>query len=310
MFRKVTLLLACALCVSLPAGPSVDPSAVDTAAKAGAVDSSAVDSAAAKAVAADSATAVDTAAAQVRKAEKTPPVPKIHPISNPDIDMVFVKGGKFRMGCQNLDGSGCLSDERPRHEVKVGNFFIGRYPVTQKQWASVMGINPSNFAGGDWADMPVEQISWNEVQEFIKRLNAMTGRKYRLPTEAEWEYASRGGASGKGEQFSGHRFLDDIAWYDYNSGGQPHPVGGKQPNELGLHDMIGNVWEWVGDWYDKNYYRESHINNPKGPRLGAERVYRGADFNSAEPNCRNSIRNFNKPGYRAINVGFRLARTQ
>jgi len=291
-----------------------DSTVVDTAAaKVAAADSAVVDTAAAKVAAADSAvidtTAAKIAAAPVKRAEKPAPAPpKIHPVSTPDIDMVFVKGGAFKMGCAG-DDEGCIGDERPRHEVKLGNFFIGRYPVTQKQWASVMGINPSHFEGGDWASMPVEQVSWNEIQEFIRRLNAMTGRKYRLPTEAEWEYAARGGANDNGAKFEGHRFLDDIAWYDYNSGGQPHTVGGKQPNELGLHDMMGNVWEWVDDWYDKNYYRESHIKNPRGPRLGTDRVYRGAYFNSAEGHCRSSIRNYNKPGYRAINLGFRLART-
>jgi len=324
------LALAGILCVSFSAGLAADSytellesaratrksaSALVDAVNAGldardAARAASVDTAAAKVAVRDSA-AVDTSAAPVRKVEKPAPAPvppKIHPIGKPDIEMVLIKGGKFKMGCPG-ENEGCIGDERPRHEVKLGNFYIGKYPVTQKQWASVMGINPSHFDGEGWADLPVEQVSWNEVQEFIRRLNVMTGKKYRLPTEAEWEYASRGGVNGKGEKFSGHGFLDDIAWYDYNSGGKSHSVGVKKPNEIGLHDMIGNVWEWVDDWYDKNYYRESHVSNPKGPRRGMERVYRGADFGSSESHCRNSIRNFNKPGYRAINLGFRLART-
>ena len=288
-----------------------DSVSVDTTvAKAVAADSVAVDTAAAKVVVKDSVM-VDTAAvAPVRKAEKPAPAPpRTHPIGTPDIEMVLVKGGKFNMGCP-ADDDGCISDERPKHEVKLGDFYIGKYPVTQKQWALVMGVNPSHFEGDDWASLPVEQVSWNEIQEFIKRLNAATGKKYRLPTEAEWEYAARGGASGKGEKFSGHQFLDDVAWYDYNSYGRTRPVGTKQPNEIGLHDMIGNVWEWVDDWYDKNYYRESQAGNPKGPRRGTARVYRGCSFNSAEEHCRRSVRNFNKPDHREIYVGFRLAHPQ
>jgi formylglycine-generating enzyme required for sulfatase activity len=301
-----------------------DSVAVDTiAAKVAVTDSSAVDTAAVEParkaetpvpappkIYTDSAAFDSAAAAPVRKAEKPVPAPpRIHPVGKPEIEMVLVKGGKFNMGCPGNDG-GCISDERPRHEVKLGDFYIGKYPVTQKQWALVMGINPSHFEGDDWAVLPVEQVSWNEIQEFIKRLNVATGKKYRLPTEAEWEYAARGGASGKGEKFSGHQFLDDVAWYDYNSYGRTQPVGTKQPNEIGLHDMIGNVWEWVGDWYDKNYYRESQIGNPKGPRRGTVRVYRGCSFNSAEGHCRSSVRNFNKPDHREIYVGFRLAHPQ
>ena len=300
-----------------------DSVTVDTtaAAKVVVTDSSAVDSAAVELVRkaekpalappkiyTDSAAFDSAAAAPVRKAEKPAPA-RLHTVGKPEIEMVLVKGGKFNMGCPGND-AGCINDERPRHEVKLGDFYIGKYPVTQKQWALVMGINPSYFEGDNWAVLPVEQVSWNEIQEFIRRLNAATGKKYRLPTEAEWEYAARGGASGKGEKFSGHQFLDDVAWYDYNSYGRTQPVGTKQPNEIGLHDMIGNVWEWVDDWYDKNYYRESQIGNPKGPRRGSARVYRGCSFNSAEGHCRSSVRNFNKPDHREIYVGFRLAHPQ
>jgi len=138
----------------------------------------------------------------------------------------------------------------------------------------------------------------------------MTGKKYRLPTEAEWEYAALGGLAASGEKFSGQQFLDDIAWYDYNSRGRTHPVGSKHPNELGIHDMAGNVWEWVGDWYDRTYYRDAPLKNPKGPRYGDERVYRGGSFESAERYCRVSLRNYAKPGYRTIYLGFRLAMSQ
>jgi len=224
-----------------------------------------------------------------------------------EIKMVFVKGGKFRMGCPNLDGVGCLSDERPRHEVKIRNFLIGRYPVTQAQWREVMGANPAHF-GGD--NLPVEQVSWNDAHEFITRLNAMTGKRYRLPTEAEWEYAAQGGASASGEPFAGHQFLADVAWYDYNSRGRTLPVGTKEPNELGIYDMLGNVWEWVNDRYDRYYYRDSPLSNPTGPRYGNDRVYRGGGFNSGEDHCRKSLRNYAGQDYRMLNIGFRLAHSQ
>ena len=279
-----------------------------TVKKAAAVDTAVIDtSAAAKAAVVDSVAVVDTVAAPapVKRVQAPPPPPKIYPIVKPAIDMVFIQGGKIRRGCPNLDGAGCLIDERPRHEIKLKHFLISRTPVTQLQWASVMGINPSHFHGND--SLPVEQVSWNEVHEFIRRLNAMTGKKYRLPTEAEWEYAALGGAKASGQPFFGQRFLADVAWYEYNSGGRTMPVGGREPNELGLYDMIGNVWEWVNDWYDRDYYSTGQINNPRGPRGGTDRVYRGCAFNSGEQHCRISMRNFAKPDYRTVNLGFRLA---
>jgi formylglycine-generating enzyme required for sulfatase activity len=256
------------------------------------------------------AATVDTAATKalaIDTSQKAPavPRPKIYPIAAPEIEMVPVKGGKFIMGCWDERDNRCLSDERPRREVQLKGYQIGKYPVTQKQWRSVMGVNPSYHEGDD---LPVEQVSWIDVQEFIKRLNAMTGKKYRLPTEAEWEYAALGGPAANGKRGSGQEaFLADIAWYDYNSDGAPHQVGAKMPNELGLYDMAGNVWEWVGDWYDGYYYRTSPLKNPKGPKYGSERVYRGGSFNSGEQHCRVSLRNRNKPGARTIYLGFRLA---
>jgi formylglycine-generating enzyme required for sulfatase activity len=294
-----------ALLTAVETGEAAADSAIFGAAAGKAAEVAAVK----RASAADSV-ATGAAAQPVKKVEKAPPPqpkpPRVHPIGKPDIDMVFVNGGKFKMGCRG-DDAGCISDERPIHEVKVGDYYIGKYPVTQKQWASVMGINPSHFDGDGWENLPVEQVSWDEIQEFIRRLNVMTGKKYRLPTEAEWEYAVRGGTKGKGEKFFGHKFLDDVAWYDYNSFGRTQTVGGKKPNELGLHDMTGNVWEWVSDWYDKNYYKDGPLNGPKGPRNGTERVYRGGSFNAGEQHCRVTLRNCAKPGYKAIYLGFRLA---
>ena len=232
--------------------------------------------------------------------------PKIYPIAVPEIEMVSVKGGKFIMGCFDERDSRCLNDERPRREVQLKGYHIGKYPVTQRQWRSVMGINPSHHEGDD---LPVEQVSWVDTQEFIKRLNAMTGKRYRLPTEAEWEFAAIGGQAAGAKRGAGQEeaFLADVAWYNYNSDGAPHPVGAKLPNALGLHDMVGNVWEWVGDWYDGYYYRTSPLKNPQGPKFGSERVYRGGSFDSGEQHCRISLRNRNKPQSRTIYLGFRLA---
>ena len=319
MKGKSGLLVIGVFCAALSAGSSVavaagkavaaevkavGQAAVDTAAvvKAPSVDSAAaVDTAAPKAAAVDSA-AVKAVAKPAASKPAAPSRPKVYPIAVPEIEMVPVKGGKFRMGCQN-EQDNCVNDERPRHEVQLRDYQIGKYPVTQKQWRSVMGVNPS-FMDGD--NLPVEQVSWDDVQEFIKRLNAMTGKKYRLPTEAEWEYAARGGAKGKGQKFSGHDYLYDVAWYAYNSFGATQPVGTREPNEIGVYDMLGNVWEWVGDWYDRYYYRDAPLKNPGGPRYGNERVTRGCSFESGEGICRISLRNYSKPGGRTIYLGFRL----
>lgn len=234
--------------------------------------------------------------------------------SAPEIEMVRVRGGSFRMGCPG-EGIGCLADERPIHEVRLSDFHISKYPVTQAQWVAVMGSNPSYFQGDE--NRPVEQVSWNDVQEFITRLNAMTGRTYRLPTEAEWEFAASGGMAAQRQSRRERRaavaetmdreFLDEFAWYSLNSGGTTHPVGQKKPNELNLYDMQGNVWEWVYDRYDRNFYRNPPLRNPRNSRTGEDRVMRGHSFMSEERHFRPSVRNYNQPNYRAIYLGFRLA---
>lgn len=221
-------------------------------------------------------------------------------------NMLPVKGGCFQMG----DTSGGVftapeggKDERPVHEVCVNDFYIGKYEVTQKEWVSVMGNNPSNFKICD--DCPVEKVSWNDVQDYISRLNSRTGKNYRLPTEAEWEYAARSG--GKKEKYSGGDDIDAVAWYSSNSGKQTHPVGQKRPNGLGIYDMSGNVWEWTGDWYGNNYYESSHRDNPTGPSSGEYKVYRGGSWYNIPAYVRASYRTWYEPAKRYDIIGFRLS---
>lgn len=220
--------------------------------------------------------------------------------------MVFVKGGCFDMGDTFGDGE---SDEKPVHKVCLADFYIGKYEVTQKKWNEVMGSNPSNFK--NCADCPVEQVSWNDVQGYIDKLNKQMGGKYRLPTEAEWEYAARSG--GKKEKWAGtsnESELGEFAWSDQNSGSKTHPVGQKRPNGLGLYDMSGNVWEWVADWYGSGYYGNSTEDNPKGPSSGSRRVFRGGGWGDGARYVRSASRNRYSPDLRYDFIGFRLVRTR
>ncbi len=217
-------------------------------------------------------------------------------------DMVYVSGGTFMMGASASD-SEAFDSEKPAHRVTLSGYYIGKYEVTQKQWVEIMGSNPSYFKGDN---LPVEQVSWTDVQEFIRRLNAKTGKNYRLPTEAEWEFAARGGNSSRGYKYSGSDSIDSVAWYDGNSGDKPHAVGTKSPNELGIYDMAGNVWEWCSDWYDSSYYSNSPSSNPRGPSSGAYRVLRGGCWNHIARSCRVSYRYNYSPGLRFNYIGFRL----
>jgi formylglycine-generating enzyme required for sulfatase activity len=214
------------------------------------------------------------------------------------IEMVYVKGGTFQMGSN--DGE---SDEKPKHSVTLSDFYIGKYEVTQKQWREIMGNNPSNFKNCD--NCPVENVSWNDVQEFIKKLNQKTGENYRLPTEAEWEYAARGGAQSRGYKYAGSNNIGEVAWYGDNRSGKTHSVGGKKPNELGIYDMSGNVWEWCNDWYGN--YSAGSQRNPQGSSSGASLVLRGGSWNLSAGGCRVSFRYFSFPDYRDFSFGFRLA---
>ena len=217
------------------------------------------------------------------------------------IEMVKVEAGSFNMGA-TPEMENPYDSEKPVHRVTLtNNYYIGKYEVTQALWQAVMGSNPSGFKGDN---LPVEEVSWNECQDFISKLNAMTGKRFRLPTEAEWEYAARGGKKSRGYQYSGNNTLGDIAWYSGNSSSRTHAVGTKQPNELGIYDMAGNVWEWCQDW--KGSYSSSPLVNPIGAVSGSLRVYRGGSWSSSARGCRTSCRNCFTPNGRDNNLGLRL----
>ena len=223
--------------------------------------------------------------------------------------MIYVEGGTFRMGSNDSEA---YDDEKPIHSVTLSDYYIGETEVTQELWEAVMGSNSSGFKG---LNRPVENVSWYDCQEFIKRLNNLTGRSFRLPTEAEWEYAARGGNKSRGYKYSGSDFIDEVAWYGDNAGegvGEnsssygTHRVGVKNANEIGLYDMSGNVWEWCSDWYSKDYYLSSLLSNPIGPSTGSHRVLRGGSWYGKAQSCRESYRYDCDPGKSDPDVGFRL----
>jgi len=219
--------------------------------------------------------------------------------------MVFVKGGCFDMGDIFDTGD---SDEKPVHTVCVGAFYLGKTEVTQKQWVDITGHNPSKF---QCEDCPVERVSWNDVQGFIKKLNEKTGMNYRLPTEAEWEYAARGG--GRKEQWAGtnnEEKIGEYTWYGHNAEGSTHPVAGKLPNGIGIYDLMGNVWEWCSDWYGSHYYETHPSNDPQGHSEGQNRVLRGGGWRSKDQGLRTTDRNdFDPASKKFSDIGFRLARS-
>jgi formylglycine-generating enzyme required for sulfatase activity len=219
----------------------------------------------------------------------------------PEPSMIFVSGGTFRMG-SNFGGH----DEMPVHEVSLADFYIGKFEVTQAEWDAIFpnDVNIRYFEGCD--SCPVERESWNSVQKFIYRLNEMTGKHYRLPTEAEWEYAARGGAYSNGYKYAGSNKADSVAWTDGNSNNRVHPVGKKKPNELGLYDMSGNVFEWCSDWYDEEYYKTSPKHDPTGPETGEKKVMRGGSWFFDRAGIRVSDRDSGNPVFRYGYVGFRL----
>ena len=219
--------------------------------------------------------------------------------------MVRVEGGTFTMGATSEQGNSAYSDEKPTHHVTLNTYFIGETEVTQKLWQAVMGNNPSKFKG---AKRPVEQVSWGDCQDFIQRLNQLTGRSFRLPTEAEWEYAARGGKKSKGYKYAGSSSIGDVAWYDGNSGKQTHDVATKRANELGLYDMSGNVCEWCQDW--KGWYSSDSQTNPTGDISGDYRVIRGGSHSLYDWSCRVSNRSATGPWGSDCMLGLRLVLEQ
>ena len=216
-------------------------------------------------------------------------------------EMVYVEGGSFDMGATYEQCSDAYKDECPVHSVTLSGYYIGKCEVTQELWEAVMGSNPSNFKG---AQNPVERVSWNDCQEFVSRLNSLTGRTFRLPTEAEWEYAARGGNKSRHYKYSGSNNIFDVAWHGDNSGIRTHAVGTKTANELGIYDMSGNVYEWCSDWYGG--YSAGAQTNPQGPSSGSFRVLRGGGWSGNAWLCRVSNRFNIDPSSSRSNDGLRL----
>ncbi|MDE5877440.1 MAG: formylglycine-generating enzyme family protein [Muribaculaceae bacterium] len=219
----------------------------------------------------------------------------------PDIEMVIVNGGTFTMGFDANEAEHAY--EAPKHEVTLHDYKIGKYEVTQDLWEAVMGDNPSIFKG---PDLPVENVSWNDVRQFIKKLNKLTGKHYRLPTEAEWEFAARGGNKSKGYAYIGGDEIDTTAWHSGNSDKCTHAVGSLTSNELGIFDMAGNVSEWTQDWF--GHYSDKAQTNPKGPKSSdIGKIFRGGNcailFNYNKPACRF----VSNPNFKSSTIGFRLA---
>ena len=243
---------------------------------------------------------------------------KTFTVNGVSFEMVAVNGGTFTMGATPEQGSDAYDWEKPTHSVTLGDYHIGKFEVTQELWEAVMGSNPSYFKG---SKLPVEQVNWDDCQTFIRKLNSLTGKNFRLPTEAEWEYAARGGNRSRGYKYSGSNSINDVAWFWENSGDRvlpgewdydkitknnckTHPVGTKSPNELGIYDMSGNVWEWCQDRYGS--YSSGSQTNPQGASSGSGRVLRGGSWDSSARLCRVSIRDGYAPDDRYNGIGFRL----
>lgn len=225
--------------------------------------------------------------------------------------MVAVEGGTFSMGATSEQGLGANDWERPVHYVTLSDFSIGQTEVTEELWQAVMGSNPSYYTSD--SQLPVERVSWNSCQDFIEQLNQLTGETFRLPTEAEWEFAARGGNKSQKYRYSGSSNIQDVAWF-WNSipsqqvgtlGYGTQPVATKAPNELGLYDMSGNVWEWCQDWYG-TYSSDDQI-NPTGPSWGSFRIFRGGSWSRSSESCRVAYRNYTYPSTSDDTMGFRLA---
>ena len=231
-----------------------------------------------------------------------------------NMNMVYVKGGEFLMGGTSEQGGDALGDESVIRRVTVSDFYIGQFEVTQSQWEAVMGSSVSqqrNKANSSWPllgigpNYPMYYVSWEDAMEFCRILSRKTGKNYSLPTEAEWEYAARGGQKSNHTKYSGSHLVDNAAWCFGNSSGSTHPVGTKSPNELDIYDMSGNVWEWCYNWYSYSY-NGGETNNPFGPGSGSDRVLRGGAWDYFVTYCRVSSRSYGSPGRRDCGSGFRV----
>ena len=233
----------------------------------------------------------------------TEPSEQTFRVNGVEFKMIKVEGGTFSMGATSEQSSDGYDNEHPVHSVTLSDYYIGETEVTQELWQAVMGSNPSYFKGNN--QRPVESVSWNDCQEFIKKLNQLTGKEFRLPTEAEWEYAARGGKYSRGYRYSGSNNAYEVAWFARNSGDTTHLVATKEANELGLYDMSGNVWEWCNDWYGR--YQSCFQTNPTGPSKGEYRVLRGGSWDIFVRFVRVSFRIICTPDGRNYNFGLRLA---
>ena len=230
-----------------------------------------------------------------------------------NMKMVWVEGGEFLMGGTSEQGSEANDNEQVIRRIRLNSYYIGECEITQEQWAKVMGTSIQQQAGkagassyyGIGPDYPMYYVSWEEAQAFCQELSRMTGRTYCLPTEAQWEYAARGGKKADGSKYSGSWSIDAVAWYYDNSGSSTHPVKNKRANSLGLYDMSGNVWEKCSDWFGSDY-NINETNNPTGPSAGSYRVARGGGWDCDARGCRVSYRTICVPGFRANDSGFRV----
>ena len=241
----------------------------------------------------------------IAQAESVPKIQNVKTFTFKDIEirMIRVEGGAFTMGATPEQSNDANSNERPTHRVTLSTYYIGEIEVTQELWQAVMGSNPSRFIG---LKRPVERVSWDDCQAFIRRLNILTDNRFRLPTEAEWEFAARGGNNSRGNRYAGSNTISEVAWYDDNSNSETHDVAQKNHNELGLYDMSGNVLEWCQDKYDDRY-RGGSETNPIGPIHGMYNVLRGGCWSFGAERCRVSYRHSATNNYRNNLIGFRLA---